>query len=88
MKKEIAIFQNKYGFTTYDKEMEKYTDSVRITEYVEIDFPELSLEIVVGHKVVIIDRQIDEIKNKAMEEVSNLKTRKAELLALTHEVAE
>lgn len=86
MKQKIAIFQSKYGsFWTYEESMEKHTDCVRVTEYVEVEFPELPTETVVGNQVASIDKQIDAIKNKAMEEVAKLQTRKAELLALTHD---
>ena len=86
MKKRIALFDSKYGVSVYQDVQEMYlTDYVRITEYVEVDFPDFPLETVVGNQVSYIDKQIDEIKNKAMDEIAELQTRKAELLALKHE---
>ena len=89
MKQRIAVFQSKYGDSIFNESMESFTGSnySRLTQYVEVDFPELPIETVVGNQVASINQQIDEIKNKAMEEVAALQTRKAELLALTHEVA-
>lgn len=85
IKKKAALFESKYGISLYDESMEKYVDSVRITEYVEIDFPKLPIETVVVAQVAAIDRKIEAIKNNALNAVSSLQTKKAELLALTHE---
>jgi len=87
MKQNIAVFQSEYGLSTFTKDMEPYTQSVRLTEYVEVEFPKLPIEIVVGNQVYAIDKKIESIKEKAMTEVAALQARKTEWLALTHEVA-
>lgn len=63
---------------------EKNPDYCRVSEYIDIEFPLLPEEAVIQNQVVAIDHQIEKIKDEAMLKVSELQTKKAELLALTH----
>jgi hypothetical protein len=86
MKNKIAVFKDKYGLESHLGEYaEDWKEYTRITEYVEVDFPELPPETVIANQVAAIDAVIDEIKTKAMQEVEKLLQKKSELLALSHE---
>lgn len=58
---------------------------IRVSEWVEIDFPERDKEEIIPAIVKSIDERIEKIKEKAMQEVSELQGKKSELLALTVE---
>lgn len=60
-------------------------DYVVISEPVEVDFPELSHEIVVKNQIAVIDQKINTIQAEAEASITQLKARKQELLAITHE---
>jgi hypothetical protein len=66
---------------------ESRTDMVRCSEITDIDFIQRPKEEILPAVVEGIDRQVEEIKAKAMAEVAKLEIRKSELLALTFEVA-
>jgi hypothetical protein len=66
---------------------EQRTDIVRSSEIVDIDFVMRPNEEIIPAIVDGIDQQMEEIRTKAMAEVAKLQARKAELLALTFEVA-
>ena len=84
MKKKVALFECQYGFhSVYDMETEKYTKAVRVSDYVEVDFPLLAESVIVAGKVEAIDKEVEAIKEKAMWEVSALQVKRQELLALT-----
>jgi len=83
MKRKIALFQSKYGYVTREPQEEAYTSAVRISEYIEIDFPMLNEVETIGSKITALEKAIDEIKNTAKQQVSELQVKKQELLALT-----
>ena len=83
MKKRVALFEADYGHYMYEETMEQYTDAFRVSDYIDVDFPLLDESEIVTKKVEAIDKEVEEIKNKAMREVSALQMKKQELLALT-----
>ncbi len=85
---KIAAFESEFGGLMYwPPDMEKYANSVRVTEYVDIEFPPRAKEEIVPAKIEKIDHEIAEITAKFTNELTELKTRKANLLALTDERA-
>ena len=83
--KRLALFQTEYGpYVEAGEWAEKNPEYCRISEYVDVEFPLLPEETVIQNQVVAIDHRIEKIKDAAMSKVSELQTKKAELLALTH----
>ena len=88
MKRTIAIFENDYGFLTEltrcHAESDMFSTYVQITEFVEVDFPELSTETIVAKKVAAIDSLIEDAQQKAILRIQELNHTKQELLAISH----
>jgi hypothetical protein len=82
---KIAVFKEiAHDFSMVRPEAdEKYTDMVRMTHYVEVEFVPRPPEEFVPAQVESLDRQIATITTKFTQELNELKTRKQELLALT-----
>lgn len=59
--------------------------AVRVSEIVTVEFPMLPPERSVATKVSILDQQIAAITEEFAKQLNTLKSRKAELLAITHE---
>jgi len=83
MKRRIALFKSDYGYCTREPEEEKYTEFYRISEYIDVEFPMLEETEVIGKKIATIEKEIETIKNTAMQQVSELQAKKQELMALT-----
>ncbi|MDD5084171.1 MAG: hypothetical protein PHT88_04590 [Candidatus Moranbacteria bacterium] len=60
----------------------EHRDYVRLTEFVDIEFPPLPEDAVITQEVAVLDRQIAAIQEQAMVEIQQLAQRKQELLAL------
>lgn len=86
MIKKIALFKwlNYPDWSPVVHQCEGDKDFIRISEWIDVDFPEIEIDIV-GAQVKAIDETIEEIKAEAMKKVGELQTRKQELLALSHE---
>ncbi len=84
MKKKIAVFENiVYGVITPNEEWaERSNDYTRLTEYVEIDFPELEKGTVIAAKVEKFQAVKEEMKEKFLEGMGNIDTKIQELLAI------
>jgi hypothetical protein len=82
---KIAVFKEvKHDFSMVRPETdEKYTDMVRMTEYVDVEFVPRPPEEYVPAQVESIDKQIAAVTTKFTQELNELKTRKQDLLALT-----
>ena len=89
MKKQVAIFRSQYGnmfaFEVRDFENDPYY--TRISEIMEIDFEMLSEGELINAQVASIDGMIEKITSESLRKVEELKMKRAELLALTHEAA-
>ena len=83
MKMKLALFETDYGYCTREPEQEKYSSYPRVSEYIDVEFPMLDENEVVGKKIAVIEKEIEVIKNTAMRQVSELQTKKQELMALT-----
>jgi hypothetical protein len=60
---------------------------IRVSEYVEVDFPPLPAEAVTALEIHALDCKIQAIQDQAFFDIAQIKQRKQELLALRHEVA-
>lgn len=60
---------------------------VRLTEIIEVDLPELPPAITVSAQLAQLDAAEAELRNKFNENLSELMEKRANLRALTHEVA-
>lgn len=87
MKKILAIFKDvEYGFiNAHDNRFEKVENYVRMTEYVEIDFPDREQSEVINSQIAALDAAAEELGKKYMEGLESIKLKKAELLALTEQ---
>jgi hypothetical protein len=80
---KLALFKNISVASVYESALseafERINGYVRISEYVDVDFPSLPAPGIIAAQVAQIDQQID----KAMAVIHELGARKQELLALT-----
>lgn len=87
--KKAALFKNvAYDFLLVSGEsFETYSgsDHIRISEYVEVEFPMLPPEESVLAEIAALDDRIAETKNEFARKIDELEDRKAKLLALTHQ---
>lgn len=86
MKASFCICKTKYGETYWSKEFSHVVpkDYVRLTEYVDIDFPDLPQEAVIKGQLDQLQEMEDSINLKAAEALAEVNRRRQELLALTH----
>lgn len=79
----LAVFRTPYGHSTYgDATFETWEGYVRQSEYVEVSFPPRPVEEQTKEELNEVDRQINLIRSKALQELERLAARKAELLQL------
>lgn len=72
-----------YEASAWHEESESY---IRLTEIVDVELPRLPPEITVPQELASIDSAKAELRNKFNEKLSELNIRRANLLALTHQV--
>lgn len=89
MKKQVAIFRSQYGnmFAFEVRDFENGPDYTRISEIMEVEFEMLSEGELINAQVISIDKMIDNLTTELLCKIEELKTKRAELLALTHEAA-
>jgi len=87
MKKQVAIFRSQYGnmFAFEVRDFENDPDYTRISEIMEVEFEMLSDGELISSQVKSIDKMIDKVTTESLRKIEELKTKRAELLALTHE---
>jgi hypothetical protein len=92
MKIWCCVYRTSYGnnfvSSSDTKEEPKYYESegyVRITDWVEVDFPEKSEGEILSAQVGAIDTLIEKTKEEFSQKIGKLNQKKQELLALTHE---
>lgn len=85
---KIALFKNtRYSFsfeTPAGEWMEHSEEFARITDYVDVEFPPLSDGAVIQQQLDALSRTEQALREKFQGELNGIKTRRAELLALTH----
>ena len=62
-----------------------YCNDIRISEWVEIDFPPLAPEQVIPAQLAALDREAEAVRQESAARLRKIAERKASLLALTHE---
>ena len=89
MKKQVAIFRSQYGnmFASEVCDFENAPDYTRISEIMEVEFEMLSEGEQINAQIKSIDNMIDKVTSESLRKIDELKTKRAELLALTHEAA-
>jgi len=61
------------------------SNKIRLSEYVDVEFPPRAAEEVVPEQIAAIDAQLAEVADKFGKALAELKARKAELLAITNQ---
>jgi hypothetical protein len=86
MKEKIAKFKSiDCGSISFLGEWaEGFSSYVRISEYIEVEFPDREQAECIKEEVNLLDNMADEIRAKATEGLNNINRRKEELLALEH----
>ncbi len=99
MKARVAMFQ--YGtdsswITAWNQRSHCGNDNddayavdgyIRITEWVDVEFPDLPPDVTVPACIAALDRKAEEVKAEFTAKLREIADAKASLLALTHEVA-
>ena len=92
MIKKLVLMKNvAYGYATVtdvdDDGKSSYYDGdtnyVRLSEVIEVDFPELSSKDVVEAEIAVLDKQMTKVQADCQAALTSLEGRKQELLALT-----
>ena len=83
--KKVAVFEYApgsciAGFRTVNECA--HEETIRISEWETIEFTPFPYDEVVPEMVAAIEKQIEKITEKALEEVNELKVKRAELLAI------
>lgn len=82
---KIAIFK-RTGECSFESvstdELEGCENYVRITEYVDVEFPKLKGREIVEKQLAAIDRTEKELRNKFQSALNNIERERAELMAL------
>lgn len=97
MKARVAMFQfgtNSTWFTPWSQPTSTESDDsytidgyVRVTEWVDVEFPDLGAEDLVPAQLAMLDRKAEEVKAEFTAKLREIAEARASLLALTHEVA-
>ena len=84
MIKRLAIFKDvKYGYNAYaESGLDLSTDYVRLSEYVDVDFPMLPPEETVSKEIEMLDKLSCSVRAKYHDDIAEIYRKKAELIAL------
>jgi hypothetical protein len=90
MKAELAMMQNvDYGYiSACDKALDGHKNYIRMTEFVEVEFPELPPEETVQLQIDALEREREKEITRHLLAVADIDERKSKLLAITHEPAQ
>lgn len=81
MKAKIAAFQSEFGVISFLEEWaETSTGYTRVSEYVEVDFPERGKAEITSDKI----KQLDKVLAELMTQIESVRAKKSELLALSY----
>lgn len=87
MKKSYCLAKTVHGaITTWDQLYEKHfpNDYVQLTEYIEVDYPELPIDTVIAKQLDQLQAMENEINLKSANALAEVSRRRQELLAITH----
>ena len=95
MKMKVFAYKSKHGDiytwiagSRTEFEVDEYmclTGRIRISEFVYVDFPELPPDVVIGSQIQAIDSIITQKEGEHFAEIQELKQKRQELLAITHQ---
>lgn len=87
MKVNMALYQYSHGGspTGMTEGLASYTPATRISEFVEVDFPDRSREEMIPEQIAKLDKEIAEEKERFSRVIERLNQRKSEILAITDE---
>jgi len=87
MKAKLAMMKNiEYDFTTACEEsLSEHDGYIQLTEFVEVDFPDLPPDITVRKQLEAIERQAEAECERHEWAMKALEDARGKLLALTHE---
>ena len=92
MNKRIGLLKSPYGnisaiIRDEDESLEYWYNEgyVEISEFIEVDFPELEQHQIVKNEIAVIDKKITSIMAESELSINKLKDRKQELLALSYD---
>lgn len=73
------------GLSTYlsEKDSRHADNYIRVSEYIEVEFPPRAAEEIVPEQIAALDTQIAEVTDKFGKALAELKARKSELLAIS-----
>jgi len=80
---KIAIFKHQYGTTVAESIFDDIEGYVRISEYVDIDFPMLPPSETVEAELAALDKAESKLRMQFQEKLDEIKTSRANLRALT-----
>lgn len=82
---KLALFKSEYGTVVALKQALTALDNyVQISDYKEITFDPLPESTIIDNQIAALDAQAIEIEKKYNAAIEEIKTRKAQLLALPH----
>jgi len=85
IKERVAVFKTSYGITVITGEWAEKTDNyIRMSEYIDAEFPALPQDEVINNQITALDKEIDRVQQETIDLVNKLKQKKQELLALEH----
>lgn len=89
MKKQMAIYCSKYGnlFPFEVKDFENDPEYTRVSKILEIDFTMIPEDELIVAQIATIDNMVAKITTDSLRKLEELKMKRAELMALTHEAA-
>jgi hypothetical protein len=80
---KIALFHTSHGIEHPCEEiMEKCSNYVRVSEYVDVDFPPLPKDEVVGKILTSLDKEATDVRAECERKLKTIQQRRAELLQL------
>ena len=90
MKKQVAVFQYVSGVLEGYQSVREPSNGgdselARVSEYVEVEFPPLPREAVIGTQVMAINNAIEKARADHADNIQRLESRRAELLALPND---
>lgn len=80
MKKKLAVYRHDYGFDVVYEVADSVTESkrVRVSEFVEVHFPDRSQDEIINEQV----KRCDDVINDLLEQINKVRATKSELLSL------
>jgi hypothetical protein len=88
MKVKMALYKYSDGGSPFgmDEDTARFSPtSVRVSEFLDIEFPDRKREDIVPEQIAKIDKEMDEEKERFSHVMERLNRRKSEILAITDE---